>query len=183
MKRLVIIIPFILFVILNACGNPGMPPEGGIYVTYTPTIALTPTPGPDGSQIVASLNQFLEGTEAATPLDQLEHTMSARYQVLDVSFPVENDGTITFQVNVNCECAANGQCCSHEQTFVETMRAMYPAKDLVIRLVPGNVKYMKVFCSDHSSQVVIMNVLWEDVKSFFYGHLTGYQLASRVQHN
>jgi len=123
--------------------------------------------------------------ETITPIAELEQTMGARYKVLDITFPKEKDGTSTFLVKTNCECNANGQCCSYEQTFIKTMRAIYLYKDQIIALADSvhDVKYMNVYCYDHESQYVIMHVLWNDVKEFLYGHITGTQLASRVSHH
>jgi hypothetical protein len=182
MKRSLIGIPVILLMLLNACGNPGTP-AGGTFITFTPTITSPPTSSPESSRIVAYLSGVIRETEAATPLDELEQTIGARYQVLDVTFPLDKDGNPIFQVKINCECAGNGQCCSYQQTFVKTIRAMYVNQAEIIPLVPDSTQYMNVFCYDHLSQYVVIYVLWDDVKKFFSGQLTGSQLASRVSHN
>jgi hypothetical protein len=189
MKRFLVVIPLILLILMNACSSDPTNADIATFVAqqtatlWTPTVGPIATPDIGGSQIVAYLNSALRAAETSTPLDELEQNMSARYQVRDVTFPQEKDGTSTFLVETNCECAANGQCCSYEQTFVKTMRAMYANSNQIIPLVPGQVKYMNVYCYDHASQYVVMHVLWSDVKEFLYGRLTGSQLASRVSHN
>jgi hypothetical protein len=185
MKRFSFVVPVILLILLNACGSPGTT-EGGIFITFTPTFTPPPPTALDTSTIVAKLNSTIETAETITPIAELEQTMGARYKILDVTFLQEKDGTSTFQVKTNCECAANGQCCSHEQTFIKTMRAIYLYKDQIIglvSLVSEPVKYMNVLCYDHESQYVVMHVLWNDVEEFLSGRLTGSQLASRVHHN
>lgn len=144
--------------------------------TLTATVLPpTPTPDPDESTIVLLLNHGIEQT--ADPLSQ---TVDARYQVIDVNFPLDiNNEASTFLVNVRCECV-NGSCCTAERTFVVFVSAMQSVADKIARQIPGSVTNMQVVCLDHTSSLGIVLVSWNDMADYLTGKINGFQLGGRV---
>src|SRR5512133_4183470 len=125
MKRLLLVIPLvILLLLLNACGNypiggPSPHDVTAVLASLTATmwtITPSPTPAPKQAKLVEWLNEELSSVDIA-----LEQTMDAKYQVVDVSFPAPNGLAAVMRVDIRCECAANGQCCYPERTFVATV--------------------------------------------------------------
>jgi hypothetical protein len=148
-----------------------------------PTIVPTCMFDQEADQIEAYLNAELLANKNASPLDELRQTLGPRYRVLDVNFPMEENGDCVFQVEVNCECAANDNCCNSSTTFIAAMDILSNYSTQIISLVPGTTKYMVVYAYDHANQYEVMRVAWEDVKMYFSGQITGSQLASRVHRN
>lgn len=187
MKRYLPVIPVILFILLNACDDGSISSAEATAVAKTFTATMwTPTTSPSplysfqASEIIRLLNLTIEGAETSNPLNQLEHTIVADYQVNGVSFPLEDDGTATFWIEVHCECKASGQCCNPQQTFMEIMRAIDLNKPMIFDYVPPNVRYMKVECFDHTNEMAVMTVPWEDVKNFFANTMSGFELGGKV---
>lgn len=182
MKRFLFVIPFLLFVLLNACGNPatGISPVVGTAVgstqtafIWTPTI--TSTPDPNESKIVEWLNEELAGA------DSLEQILDASYQVQDVVFPSAPSGSsIVFRVDIRCQCAVNTQCCVPERIFVATLSAMKNRADKIVEQVPTNVSELKVVCFNNGMNIAVMGALWQDARGYLLKELNGYQFGSRV---
>lgn len=181
MKRVLFIIPIVLFVIMNACASGGSvvaPPLGTAVgetqtaSVWTPTIS--PTPDPDESKIVEWLNAELSNADA------LEQTVDAKYQAVDVSFPAVNGLATSIRVDVRCECAMGGPCCNPERTFVVTIASLKKRAEKVLAQVPGTVSELKVVSYDHLTQVGVISAAWVDVKGYFQDQINGYQLGSRV---
>lgn len=184
MKRLLLALPFVILLLLNACGNypiGGISPSDGTGVAHTQTatvwtITPSPTPVPNQAKIVEWLNAELSSTDHA-----LEQTLDAKYQVLDVIFPLEANGTsTTMLITVRCDCATYGQCCNSERMFVVIIDSMQAKKDKIIEQVPATVGAMKVICYDHMNQFATMSASWSDVKNYLQSQINGYQLGSRV---
>ena len=152
MKRSLVLVPFLLLVLLNACVTNAEINWDNVWGTLTatyapPTFTPSPTVRPDGQWLVTTLNQV--GSEYSGPsdyflytgaggqvtvtglaanLDQLEDVIGADFMVLDVQFPTMPSGAnVAFQVHARCECATNGPCCTPEHMFVLTIRKMYIA--------------------------------------------------------
>jgi hypothetical protein len=182
MKRFLPLIPFFLFIFLNACGNTPAeisPSEGTAVgqtqtaVMWTPTI--THTPDPNESRIVEWLN---EGLSAADPL---EKTLDAIYQIQDVWFPLTaGNSYAVFQVDIRCQCAINTGCCIPERMFVVTMYAMKNHADKIMEQMPGNINEVKVLCINNGSRIAMMAASWTDVMGYLIDQINGYQLGSRV---
>lgn len=187
MKRFYIVIPLILLILLNACGSPGMPPEGGIYVTYTPTIQPDAMYAYESSIIFSYLNNQIESKEFTTEFDRLEHIIGANYQVVNVSFPLNpNNGTLLFHVETRCECNLNSGCCSPTRTFIVTLMAMDEnpnqyVNDPIITMVPQPVNYLEVWTYDHMERNDEIYVPWTEVQRFLRGEIKGFELASQVR--
>ena len=182
MKRFLLIVPIILLILLNACGNvtSTVSPDVGTAVGQTQTATMwtptiTSTPDPNESKIVEWLNAEL------STADPLEQTLDAKYQVVDVSFPIAPGSSSTvFRVDVRCECATYTQCCIPERTFVVTIGAMKKRAEKIMEQVPGGVSEMKVVCYDHLALVGVMSAWWSDIKGYLLDQINGYMLGSRV---
>jgi hypothetical protein len=182
MKRFLFAIPFLLFILINACGNTptGVPPVVGTAVGSTQTAAIwtptiTSTPDPNESKIVEWLNEELESA------DSLEQILDASYQVQDVLFPPASSGSsIIFRVDIRCQCAVNTQCCVPERIFVNTLSAMKNRADKIVEQVPANVSELKVVCFNNGMNIAVMGALWQDVKGYLLKEINGYQFGSRV---
>jgi hypothetical protein len=182
MKRFLPAIPLFLLLLFNACGNHpvDISPAQGTAVGQTQTAAawtatISPTPVPNTSRIVEWLNAELLNADA------LEQTLVAKYQVLDVSFPVASNGLLAImRVDIRCECATYGQCCNPEQMFVMMIASMKKHGDKIIEQVPGTVSEMRMVCYDHMTQFAVMAASWSDVKGYLSDQINGYQFGSRV---
>ena len=182
MKRFLIAVPFVFFILLNACGNPttGVPPVLGTAVGSTQTAAIwtptiTSTPDPNESKIVEWLNEELAGVDA------LEQILDASYQVQDVIFPPAPGGSsIVFRVDIRCQCAVNTQCCVPERVFVTALSAMKNRADKIIEQVPPNVSELKVVCFNNGVNLAVIGAAWQDVRGYLLKEINGYQFGSRV---
>jgi hypothetical protein len=188
MKRsLLIVVPFILLMLLNACAsNAGAIPNEQwpvVWQALTATAAtqtFTPTAYYISPEIVRLLNSSLPEDGYLRKVEELEFTMGASYQVVDVNFVEENHVTV-FQVKVHCLCAAKVDCCSPERMFVGVMRSMEVYGNSIVQYVPASVKEMHVYCLDHGTQLAIMTAKWLDVTDYLNGRITASQFGSRVQ--
>ena len=181
MTRLLPFIPIIILLLFNSCtgADPGIPVDVGTAVANTQTAVmwtptLTPTLDPNEPKI-------LEWVNAGLPSDQLEITLDARYQAVDVffSYPSGSSSPI-FRIDIRCECATGSQCCVPERMFVVTMKAMKERSDKIIEQVPGNASQVKVVCFDHTNQIGVMAASWADVRDYLRETINGYQLGSRT---
>lgn len=182
MKRFLFVIPFLLLILLNACGNtPAQitPFEGtAVGETQTATMwtpTITSTPDPNESKIVEWLNAELSGADA------LEQILDASYQVQDVLFPPASSGSsVVFRVDVRCQCAVNAQCCVPERIFVTALSAMKNRADKILEQVPPDVSELKVVCFNNGQYFAVVAALWQDVRDYMQKQLNGYQFGSRV---
>jgi len=181
MKRLLPFIPVILLLLFNSCtgANPGIPVDVGTAVAntqmpvmWTPTITSTPDPNEPN---------ILEWVNAGLPSDQLETTLDAKYQAVDVLFTyLYGSPSPIFRIDIRCECMTGAHCCIPERMFVVTIRAMKERADKIIEQVPGNTSQVKVVCYDHTSQLGVMAASWVDARDYLRDNINGYQLGSRT---
>jgi hypothetical protein len=187
MKRALPIVPLVLFFLfVNACGN-----ESDVSVIVRDTLTAfswtqTTTPAPTsmaiGKYFVSLLNVPLSGDVFPTSMAQLENTIGASYQVLDVGFPKRDDGSLVFQVKFRCICGEeNIPCCRSEQMFVLLMKRMHAYKSDFVTSMPAEVREVKVVCYDHLVLFEEVTANWEDVKYFLNGDIDGYQFGTRVR--
>ena len=179
MRCFLLVIPVFLLIVLTACV-----PE--------PSVPLAPTPGfglfdTQSSNIFNYLNKALEDDiEFADKFDEVEHITGASYQVTHVAFlqDAENPRNAIFHVEIRCECATNGQCCSPTRTFVITLMALNdPNYQGSIRSEVQQVSIvedMEVWTFDHAVLTDEMSVPWADVENFLQGTINGFQLAAKV---
>jgi hypothetical protein len=189
MKRYLLVIPLILFVVLNACGSPGTPTTGGVFVTFTPTMEPVAMYASQSAYAFMNLNLAIERLETLDKFTELEHVTGASYQVTNVDFPLENGMPTVFQVATRCECARNAECCSPTRTFVVTLLAFNNAmtydpnfSNWIQQGVPVEVRNMSVRIFDHATETEVINVPWENVKIFLYqpDSFRGFELGARV---
>jgi hypothetical protein len=187
MKRSLVLVPIILLVILNACGDPNsLPPNfNGAQWTevaarqtalgWTPTIS--PTPNPNESEIVRWMN-----VQPANPdgNEVLEETIGPIYMVFGVTFPASFGIQDVFEVDVNCVCTRNTKCCSPDRMFVITMMKMQPFRDQIMAEVPSSVSWFKLMAFDHYVQIAEVDAPWSSVRGFLSNDITGYELGSQV---
>jgi len=181
MKRILFIVPILLFLLLNACGGTfsSISPDTGTAVAKTQTAAIwtptiVPTHAPSESKIVEWINASLNA-------DSLEQTLDAKYEVVNASFPQPTGGSITlFRIDVRCECANNSQCCTPQRTFVVTMNAMQQSGKKIVEEAPSTVAQVKVVCFDHLTAVGAMNADWSNVKAYLLGNIDGFQFGART---
>lgn len=181
MKRLLPLIPVLLFLLISSCDviNAVSPAEGTAVgetqtaIIWTPTV--TPLPDPDESKIIEWLNTIF------SELDPLERTLDAKYQVVDVLFDgMPSNANAVFRMDIRCECAANTQCCVPERMFVVTIAAMKNINGKIIEQVADRANDVQVVCYDHAVPIGMMIAPWSDVKGYLLGEITGYQLGARV---
>ena len=184
MKRFLPIIPVLLLMLLNACGASAAQASADMQALFDQTMTATmwtPLPtqtyNPNIPNMVSWLNTDLS---TANPLEQ---TLDAEYRVVNVSFPNLSDSpTLVFRVDVRCECMNGADCCMPERTFVVIMGSMKRNSNTIVAQVPGGVSEMLVVCFDleQHARVGAMSALWQDVRDYLLGILTGYQLGVRV---
>jgi len=200
MKRSLILVPIVLFAILNACATNANPEQVQVAVvqtltalSWTPTFTPYPTLNPDEQTIVNQMNGmgsiYKDGYDGGsfgdplfpTKLDQLEDFMGANFIVFDAVFPQGKNNVVTlFQINARCECGTNRPCCTAERMFILTMKELFLNRSYVTSQVPTTVETMQVRCFDHGIQIALVSAAWKDVQSFLYGELNGLQFGSRV---
>jgi hypothetical protein len=182
MKRFIVIIPTILLILLNACGNnsPQVSNDMGTAVANTQTAAvwtptITFTPDPDESKIVDWLNQNLSNA------DSLEQNLDAKYQVGDVVFQAPYGVLTIMRVDAHCECATSTQCCSPGRMFIMVIRALKDKKDKVFEQVPPSVNELDVVCyNGRTAAFATMVASWPDVEDYLNEKINGVQFAYRV---
>src|SRR5512136_1935905 len=109
MKRsLVIIIPLLLLILLNACDTDRLPPLSQRQLAAVQQ-TLQVTAMPQSLRVMNLLNNRLDYDK----FDQLEENVFGKYEVIGVDFPY---GTY-FQVNMNCHCADGSKCCEPRLMF------------------------------------------------------------------
>ena len=185
MKRALPVIPLVLFFLfVNACGIPpdqlpNIINQTLIATSWTPT--MSPTAYYISPEIVKLLNSTLPEDGMLQKVNELEATIGAKYQVVDVKYRVEKNGNAVLEVIVHCHCAANVECCSPERMFAKIMRSMEVYRDSVMFYIAMPINEMNVYCLDHGEQLAIMVVSWSDIREYLYGSMTGYQFGSRIR--
>ncbi|HLO15610.1 MAG TPA: hypothetical protein VK206_12320 [Anaerolineales bacterium] len=186
MKRLLLTVPLILLLLVNACGND---PAANIsdaqwaIVRQTETAAAwTATPVATFNPNIPIMVNWLNG-DLSSMTNSLEATMDVKYSVTNISFPNgPNSSDLIFQVNVGCICMNSDNCCIPERTFVVIVEAMKRNSITNPVQVPDGVDRMMVVCSDSQTKSLIgaISALWQDVQDYLQGRVSGYQLGARV---
>lgn len=182
MKRLLLVAPLGLFLLLHACLSvPAViPPAIGTAVAQTQTAVMwtptiTPIPNPDEQMLVQWLNEVL------TAADPLEQALDASSQVEDIAFPpITDTASLRLVVRVRCTCARDLDCCSLERMFVLTINAMKKKAGKVLDQVPPNVAEVWIVCHNHGTEIGVMNAWWGDVKDYLLDNINANMLSSRV---
>lgn len=187
MKRLLAIIPLLLFLFINACGvdNSAVLPEVGTNVALTQTATMwtptpitpSPTPSPNQAVIVDALNSALRGA------DPLGEAIDAKFHVADVGFSTNGNPPILFTLRVHVECEwIIKSSCTTERAFVVLIHALEnkEVRKKVIEQIPTTIEFAQIDAFDHMVQIGSLAIRWEDVLSYTRGEINGDQLAVRV---
>jgi len=139
---------------------------------WTPSV--TPTINPNSPRILELLNEeFLS--------DDLETTLNARYEAVDVWFSNFSSGLPPmFHLKIRCECPINGHCCVPEYMFVLTIRAIKNRADELIPQVPYDVIQLNVECYHGLELLDMFFVSWSDVNAYIENSIDGHMLGMRV---
>ncbi|MCL4530233.1 MAG: hypothetical protein M1282_12550 [Chloroflexi bacterium] len=188
LKRVLPFLPLLVILVFTACSSVspqqgGISPEEVTAVIQTMTAALwTPTPSltpePDSRTITDLLNGVMIGS------DPLSETIEAKFNVLDVRFPIEPNSkkVVTMQMDVECEWIFTDNC-TPEETFVHLMKGFDPKSKLIDKIsaqVPPTVKIVEVTTFNHRVQNGKIIVNWQDMVDFATGKINGNQLGSRI---
>jgi hypothetical protein len=185
MKRVLLVVLFILMMFLYACGstsNTPIPPVIGTAVAQTQTATMwtasvTPTINPDVSKIMSLLNGVFQE-------DTLEMTLDARYFADNVLFQNKLDNSSgIFYLYIRCVCAINSHCCTPERIFVVTMHAMKKRHGDIIAQVPDHTLWVDVTCYNNTGSIGVMRASWSDVKAFLLDEIDGSILGWHVTPN
>jgi hypothetical protein len=173
MKRvLVIVIPLLLLVLLNACDTGRLPPLSQRQLESIQA-TLQVTAMPQSQRVQNLLNNRLDYDK----FDQLEDSLVGKYEVIGVDFPY---GTY-FQVNMNCQCAEGSKCCDPRRMFFVAVERMSLAKDQILADVPPTVQNMDVVCYNNNLAFAVMIVPWQKVKDFLNNpHASAADLSAAV---
>jgi hypothetical protein len=181
MKRLLLFIPILLLLFLNACGDglaamPAPVQITALWQTETAkawTAIPTTTFNPYVPTMISWLNTDLFNTNA------LGSTMDANYSVTDIT--IRNHSPMTFRINVNCTCRNDSDCCIPERTFVMILESLRRNSGVALQQIPQDVSQMMVVCSnERNAQIGAILVSWQAVREYLLGHLTGYELGVQV---
>jgi hypothetical protein len=182
MKRVVLVVSFILLMFLYACGstsNTPIPPVIGTAVAQTQTASMwtasiTPTIVPDISEILALLN-------ASFPGDELQTTLDVKYIAVNAWFQYLPDNVSTaFCLEIHCECTFNSHCCTPERMFVIAINAMKEHADEIIPQMPRNMARVDIVCYDCEGPTDTMQASWTDVRAYLLEEIKGSILGYRV---
>jgi hypothetical protein len=191
MKPFVLVFVLALFFALTGCEGVIVTEGDSTHVVETITAAVyTPipmnTPDPFARTIIDLINFQL-----LTPEDPLSNTLDASYRVVDVSFSsVIGNTPALFIINIECECARNGDCCNKEHIFVVITRAMkaITTREMSMGIppsipatVPMTVTELRVVCHDHQVPLGTMYVSWPIMREYLLGTINGDQLGWSVQ--
>jgi hypothetical protein len=158
MKRLlVIIIPLLLLILLNACDTDRLPPLSQRQMAAIQQ-TLQVTAMPQSLRVMNLLNNRLDYDK----FDQLEDNLFGKYDVIGVDFPY---GTY-FQVNMNCQCADGSKCCEPRLMFFTAVQRISQARDQILADVPQTVQNLDVVCYNNNYAFAVIMAPWQTVKDF-----------------
>ncbi len=183
-------LPFFPLLVLVAFGACAQIPDTGIssrQVTaviqsmtatmWTPT--PSPTPRPNTLMIINALNAVIIDS------DPLAETIDAKFNVLDVRFPVDNgSGQIqTMQIDVECEWVF-ADSCTPQASFVHLMAGFVGDGKVISKIlaqVPASVQSVEVTCFNQmvANGRIVAN--WTDVLDFATHKINGNQLGARIR--
>jgi hypothetical protein len=180
MKRLLLIVPIVFLLFLNACGTGSVEITSAqmtiLWQTETAkawTAIPTTTFNPHIPTMVSWLNTDLFNTNS------LGSTMDAQYSVTDIT--IRNHSPMTFRINVNCICRNDSDCCIPERTFVVILESLRRNSGAALQQVPPDVSQLMVVCSnERNAQIGAISVSWQSVQAYLHGNLTGYELGVQV---
>ena len=185
-KRALPFFPILIFLAFAACTampENGISPEAATSVIQSLTATMwtptaTPIPEPDLAAIIDGLNGVIVDS------DPLRETIEAKFNVLDVHFPVESNSNqiLVMQVDMECEWIITNSCIP-EESFANLMHG-FAANDKVTKRiaaqVPVTVRSLEVTTFNHRIRNGRITVNWQDVLDFAAGKINGNQLGARI---
>ena len=186
LKRALPFLPLVAILALGACGQI---PETGISsrevtaVIQSMTASMwTPTPSPTPQPNTLAIINALNGVIIAS--DPLAETVDAKFNVVDVRFPVDG-GTgqiLVMQIDIECEWIF-ADSCTPEDSFVHLMHGFVADQKVISRVaaqVPVSLASVEVTTFNHmvANGRIIAN--WQDVLDFATHKINGNQLGARI---
>ena len=184
MKRLLPFIPIILLFLVNSCTGINAPETNPTAAAAMSQVAAswTPTPVPTANPNIPSMINVLN-TDLYTT-NALGWVLDAQYYVIDVSYPpVPNGSPRIIQVDIECICMNETDCCVPERTFVMFTESMKRSNGKISLQVFDGVENVMVVCFDHNTkeQKGAMSASWQDIYGYLQGSVTGQLLGVRAQ--
>ncbi len=185
-KRALPFFPLVAILVIGACtqspGN-GISSQQVTFVIQSMTATMwtptpSPTPRPNTLTIVNALNS------AMIDSDPLAETIAAKFNVLDVRFPVDG-GTgqvLTMQIDVECEWIFSDSC-TPEESFVHLMQGFVEDDKVMSKVaaqVPASVTLIQVTTFNHRIANGTIVASWQDVLDFAARRINGNQLGARI---
>ncbi len=187
LKRVLPFFPILVILVFTACTATPQPseiPSGAVtsFIQSMTAAAWTATPSvtpePNTPTIIETLNS------AIVDSDPLGETIEAKFDILDVRFPIDitSKRVLTMQIDIECEWIFTDSC-TPEETFVNLMKGFDPKHKLIDKIssqVPATVEIVEVTTFDHRVQNGKIMVRWKDVVDYATGKINGNQLGSRI---
>jgi hypothetical protein len=182
MKHSLILIPFFLLVLLNACDTNQLP-------QFSPGQWTAIAQTQEGMDVLPQekIINWLNAPPTLNDLDTLEQALLGHYWVNKVVFVPLTASSNVFQVVVNCQCPAGDEnCYSPDQMFMAVILKMYPHRHEIIGEVPANVAEMWVVRDAEAIITLGMapdrgkSARWVDVKAFLQGVIDGNLFSTLV---
>ena len=158
MKRsLIIVIPLLFLVLLNACDTSNLPP---FSPSQWAAIELTQQvmSRPDSEKIKGWLNTPIDYDK----FDTLEKELIGYYDVTGVGFPKDT----FFEIYLNCTCDSGSACCDPKRMFLITLLRINQSGGQILAEVPDTIQEMDVVCLNNTVAFAAVYVPWEKVKVF-----------------
>ncbi len=184
-KRALPFFPLLAIVAMGACTQ--IPDTGissrqvtALFQTMTATM-WTPTPSPTPRPNTMTIINVLNGIIIDS--DPLEETIDAKFNVVDVRFPVDGSGQVlVMQIDVECEWIF-ADSCTPESSFVHLMDGLAADEKVaskVVGQVPATVQSVEVTTFNHMSANGRILARWDDVREFATHKINGNQLGARI---
>ena len=166
MKRLLPLIPVVLFLILiNSCTVPNL--SDATVQSPTPVFTVHP----NITEIIKIINNDL------STINPLEWAMDAQYHVIDINLVNDSNASgQTARMNVDCICMNETKCCTPARTFVvviESMRRSYLNPNTYNNIasylsVLDGAREFTVVCNDEQTNTHIgaVSVAWQDIRNY-----------------
>jgi hypothetical protein len=185
MKRLLVVVPILLLVMLGACSGPGsgLDPHTGTLVAQTQTASVwTPTPlvtaVPNQVLILDTLNSGMRG------VDGLDEAIDAKFNVADIAFESYRNSSVTNLLRVQVECEwISKPSCTAERAFVVFVHAFAGKKirPKIIKEIPVTITIIQIKALDHLAPIGTVEIDLADLSAYLDGHITCDQLVARMR--
>jgi hypothetical protein len=186
LKRALPYIPLLAILAMGACGqipDTGISSREVTAVIQSMTATMwTPTPSPTPQPNTLAIINALNG--AIIDADPLAETVDAKFNVLDIRFPLDS-GTgqsLAMQIDVECEWIF-ADSCTPEGSFVHLMRGLVADQKVISKVmaqVPVTVVSVEVTTYNHMVANGRIVVNWQDVLEFATHKINGNQLGARI---